>query len=508
MAEEVERKFDAVAADALASLDPGVVLGGRVSAEPEDRLLEAVYFDTPDLRLLGEKVTLRRRSGGPDAGWHLKLPVGADRREEVRLPLTRARMHPPAELACLVRVFARGARVGPVARLRTHRRAWESRDDDGVLIAELVVDEVSARAVGPGEEEQTWQEVEVEVGPAASAGLLDEVEHRLGAIGLPRSGSTSKIARLLADRLSDRAAGGAAVVSSGSAGAAVLAYLQTHARAVRRCDPAVRLDRADAVHQMRVAARRMRSVLQAFGRVLDRDRTGGLIGELAWLAGELAPARDTEVMLARFEELLAGLPDELVLGPVRAELTSSFARRTAQARTRALAALDSDRYLAVLAAVDALLADPPFTRRAAREARVVLPREVGAAYRRMAAAMDTAGAAPAGAERDAALHEARKAAKRLRYATEAAAPVVGAPARRLQRRLEAVQDLLGAHQDTAVTRATLRELAVAATAEGGNGFTYGLMHAAEAERARRTQKALPAVWARLSSRRSIGWLAG
>ena len=142
MAAEVERKFDAETADALASLDPVAVLGGRVSAEPEDRLLEAVYFDTPDLRLLGEKVTLRRRSGGPDAGWHLKLPAGADRREEVRLPLTRARTRPPTELACLVRAFARGATVGPVAQLRTHRRAWESRDDDGVLIAELVVDEV------------------------------------------------------------------------------------------------------------------------------------------------------------------------------------------------------------------------------------------------------------------------------------------------------------------------------------------------------------------------------
>lgn len=506
VAAEVERKFDAVTADALASLDPVAVLGGRVSAEPEDRLLEAVYFDTPDLRLLGEKVTLRRRSGGPDAGWHLKLPAGADRREEVRLPLTRARTRPPAELACLVRAFARGAAVGPVAQLRTHRRAWESRDDVGGLIAELVVDEVNARSVGPDEEERTWQEVEVELGPAAPAGLLDQVEDRLGTVGLRRSGSKSKLARLLADRLPDHAARRAAVASPGSAGAAVVAYLQTHACALRRCDPAVRLDRADAVHQMRVAARRMRSALQAFARVLDRDRTGGLIGELAWLAGELAPARDTEVMFARFEELLAGLPDELVLGPVRAELTRSFARRATEARARALAALDSDRYLAVLGAVDELLADPPFTRHAAREARVVLPREVGAAYRRMAAEMVTAGAAPAGPERDAALHEARKAAKRLRYATETAAPVIGRPARRLQRRLEAVQDLLGAHQDTAVTRATLRELAVAATVEGGNGFTYGLMHAAEADRARRAQQDLPAVWARLSSRRSIGWL--
>ena len=87
---------------------------------------------------------------------------------------------------------------------------------------------------------------------------------------------------------------------------------------MRRCDPLVRLIREDAVHQMRVAARRMRSALQAFGRVLDRDRTRALTGELAWLAGELAPARDTEVMLARFEELLAALPERAGLGPVHA----------------------------------------------------------------------------------------------------------------------------------------------------------------------------------------------
>ena len=70
-----------------------------------------------------------------------------------------------------------------------------------------------------------------------------------------------------------------------------------------------------------------------------------------------------------------------------------------------------------------------------------------------------------------------------------------------------MQELLGVHQDTAVTRATLRELALAATAEGGNGFTYGLMHAAEAERAHRAQQALPKIWERLSMRRVIGWLS-
>ncbi len=507
VAVEIERKFEVTASDEVALLDPGVALGCAVPAEPEERLLEAVYYDTPDLRLLAEGVTLRRRTGGADAGWHLKLPVAGDRREEVRLPLTRARARPPAELACLVRAFARGRPVGPVAELRTHRRAWGSRDDAGVLVAELVLDEVTGRVIAAGENESVWREVEVELGPAAPPGLLDEVENRLGAMGLRRSTAPSKIGRLLAGREVDRRVGSAQVAPPGSAGAVVASYLQAQARAMRRCDPLVRLDREDAVHQMRVAARRMRSALQAFGRVLDRDRTRALTGELAWLAGELAPARDTEVMLARFEELLAALPGELVLGPVHAELTRAFARRGAEARARALAALDGDRYLAVLVAVDGLLADPPFTRRARQSARRLLPRAVRATYRRVDTAMGIAGRAPVGPERDAALHEARKAAKRLRYATEAATPVVGKPARRLQRRLHAVQDLLGAHQDTAVTRATLRELAIAATDEGGNGFTYGLMHAAEAERARRAQQALPKMWARLSAPRVIGWLS-
>ena len=471
---------------------------------PRTAWLEAVYYDTPDLRLLADRVTLRRRTGGPDAGWHLKLPVTRDHRDELRLPLTRARAHPPAELAALVRAFGRGQVLGPVAELSTHRRAWVRHDGGGAVVAELVVDEVTARLPGAEPGSRTWQEVEVELGESGSVELLDQVERRLRDAGLRRSSASSKVGRLLADRLP---AAPTSAAAPGSAGAIVLGYLETHARALRRCDPLVRLNRDDAVHQMRVAARRMRSALQAFGRVLDRGRTRSLTGELAWLAGELAPARDTEVMLARFDELVTAMPDELVLGPVQASLTRTFARWGAEARVRALAALDSNRYLAMLGDVDALLVEPPLTRRARRDARRELPRDVAAAYRRVAGAMAEAERAAAGPARDLALHEARKASKRLRYATEAAMPVIGQPARRLQRRLEEVQELLGAHQDTAVTRATLRELAAAAPAEGGNGFTYGLLHAAEADRARRAQEALPASWAQLSCRRNIGWFA-
>ena len=84
-----------------------------------------------------------------------------------------------------------------------------------------------------------------------------------------------------------------------------------------------------------------------------------------------------------------------------------------------------------------------------------------------------------GDERDVEWHEARKAAKRLRYATEAAAPVLGAPAKRLVKRVKEVQELLGDHQDAVVARPVLREIGVAAHLDGENGFTYGILHERE-----------------------------
>ncbi len=88
---EIERKYDPGAGGA-AVLDAVKAMTGTagvaaVSQQPE-QLLDAVYYDTADLRLIRAGVTLRRRSGGEDAGWHLKLPAGADTRDEIRLPLT------------------------------------------------------------------------------------------------------------------------------------------------------------------------------------------------------------------------------------------------------------------------------------------------------------------------------------------------------------------------------------------------------------------------------------
>ncbi|MGH3982237.1 MAG: CHAD domain-containing protein [Pseudonocardiaceae bacterium] len=496
---ETERKYEGIE-----GLDPAGLLGFDTATGPDEQDLEAVYFDTADLRLVRAGVTLRRREGGSDEGWHLKFPAGKDSRDELRLPLGRSARRPPAELVALTRVYTRGGVLAPVAELNTRRRRWVLADSRGRSLAELVDDHVRARTMGEQTTTVSWREVEVELGEHGQRALLDRIERRLLKAGAQRAGSASKLGRLLADRLPPSVAT-PSPASARSAGEVVLAYLWAQVEQLRRYDPLVRQDAPDAVHQMRVAARRMRSALQAFGRVLDRDQTRELTEELKWVAGELGEARDAEVMAARFAAILAEFPDELKLGPVSAAFTRSFERRQADAREVAVAALDSERYLALHDRIDALLAAPPVTARARRKAKRELPKSVRRAYRRVESRMADADR-QSGDQRDLALHETRKAAKRLRYATEAVQPTVGKPAVRLRKRLKAVQELLGEHQDTAVSRPVLRELAAQAHLDGGNGFTYGLMYATETARADQAENNVAPAWKQMRKRKNIAWL--
>ncbi|HEX4360713.1 MAG TPA: CYTH and CHAD domain-containing protein [Pseudonocardia sp.] len=505
---ETERKYEI--ADAAALPDPAGLAGLDSGAGAREQQLAAVYFDTEDLGLLRAGVTLRRREGGHDEGWHLKLPAGSDTREEVRLPLGRAGRTPPTELVGLTRLYSRGAALAPVAELTTHRRRWVYADGRGRELAELVEDEVDAHTIGSETRAMSWREVEVELAEHGRVELLDRIERELLRGGAHRSRSGSKLGRVLADRLTATPVGGSARrrVKVGSAAAELLAYLGAQAEQLRAQDPLVRGGAPDAVHQMRVAARRMRSALQAYRRVLDRSVTDGLVDELKWLGAQLSDARDSEVIEERLVDVVGSLPDELVLGPVSAQVTRSLQRRGAAGWEQASAALDSDRYLALHDAIDRLLADPPLTGRARRAARRELPRGVARAWRRTVKRMRAAQRAEPGADRDTALHETRKAAKRLRYAVEVAAPIVGKPARRLKRRLKNLHTVLGDHQDAVVARPVIRELATTAQYEGGNGFTYGVLHGLEHGRADRAERRVRPAWKRLRKSKNVKWLRG
>ena len=286
----------------------------------------------------------------------------------------------------------------------------------------------------------------------------------------------------------------------------VLAYARAQVATLMSYDPRVRRDEPDAVHQMRVATRRLRSMLSSFGQVLRRDELGPLAGELKWLGDVLGAARDAEVLDAHLRDALEHLPPELVMGPVAARVRVHFAPVEADARAAVLKALDSDRYLELLGGLDRLIADPPLAPEAGRPAAEVLPRAARRIRRGLRRRILRAARTPAGPDRDAALHEARKAAKHARYSAEAVSPAFGKPARRFARRVKKVQSVLGEHHDGVVARAAVRELGVQAHLAGENAFTFGLLYEQDACHARDLEAQARRAWKRASRRKYARWL--
>ncbi|MFD5147326.1 CHAD domain-containing protein [Streptomyces sp. NPDC058401] len=452
--------------------------------------LDAVYYDTPDQRLAADGLTLRRRTGGKDAGWHLKLPVAPGVRDEITAPLGDT---VPDALTALLRSRVRDIPLEPQVRLLSSRKVSHLLDADGGLLAELSTDAVRAERA---EANAAWTEVEVELADGADPALLDAVEKTFRKAGLRVSDAPSKLARALTETGGEPPAPTAGEgPEQDTVGAHVLAYLREQRDILIAQDPAVRRGLPDSVHQMRIATRRLRSAFKTHRRILDPAETGPVGEELRWLAAELGVDRDQEVLLERIQTRLDELPRTLVLGPVRGRLKIwNVARRTGSRRA-ALAALDSRRHVALLNSLDALLADPPLLKAAARPAASALPAAVLGDYERLAGRVGAALSMDPGQGRDLALHEARKAAKRARYAAEAAAPALGKPARRLAKAVKAVQTLLGDHRDGVVAREALRALAVQAAGAGESAFTWGVLYAREEALAERREHELPQVWA-------------
>jgi CHAD domain-containing protein len=257
----------------------------------------------------------------------------------------------------------------------------------------------------------------------------------------------------------------------------LLSYLGQQVEALKKHDPGVRMDAPDAVHQLRVAARRIRSVLATFRKLTDRDVARTLRSELKWLAASVGAARDNEVMRARLLDLIGAEPPDLLLGPVSRQIEEHFEAVARNARAKGLAALKSARYFRLLDSLDAFLTEPPLTKSARKDAPQAVGRLVSKERKRLkkhVLALDEDSASPA---IDVSLHEIRKSAKRLRYAAEASSAVFGKPATALARTAEEIQEILGDQHDSVVTRDTLRELAV--NHRGKSVFTYGRLHALE-----------------------------
>ena len=196
---ETERKYDVDAGFVVPDLAGS---GGVDSMGPPDvQHLAATYYDTDDLRLIGSRITLRRRTGGDDAGWHIKLPVGGDTRRELHFPLDLPGHPVPEEIAARVARWSGGAPLRPVARLETRRTVNRLLDQAGQVLAEVADDQVTGSRPDPAgpdrwQQQDAWREVEVEL-KSGTPEVLDAAAAGLAAAGARPSRSASKLARVL-----------------------------------------------------------------------------------------------------------------------------------------------------------------------------------------------------------------------------------------------------------------------------------------------------------------------
>ncbi|KOX07927.1 hypothetical protein ADL05_28005 [Nocardiopsis sp. NRRL B-16309] len=474
----------------LSDLAPGGI-------ERRSHELDATYVDTADLGLAARGVTLRRRTGGTDAGWHLKIPWGEGAKREFHAPLGTDTDTAPDELAGLVRATARGAELRPVARIATRRTEYALRDADGTPLVLVADDTVTGEATGA--DSTTWREVEVELADGDRA-LQERVGERLAAAGAVPSATGSKLLTVLGDRVPRPVLRPAPRSSGGTAGDVVRTYLWDQVEHLLVHDPPVRLDEPDAVHQMRVATRRVRAVLQVFPGALRRDATRPVADELRRLSGVLGLARDLEVLRERCESWLTELPQRTAGHRLTGAWLRAVDDHRAVERRRIDEELAGARYLALLDALDGLRTDPPLAERAGGQARTVLAEDLARSCLRMADAHDHATAARDADTRVTAWHEVRKAAKRTRYAATLAAPALGRPAKRVRSWASRLQEVLGEHQDGVALRAYLEEHAhtlVAADEDRDAALvSLGALAGAEAVRGTALIEEAARVWAK------------
>ena len=488
---EIERKFDV---DELAVLPRLIDLPGvQAIAEPVVHDLEAVYFDTNDLVLSAAHITLRRRTGGDDAGWHLKLPEVADRRREIHAPLGRhvqgVSGHSegdavPESLAQLVRVCVRDSPLVPVARLTTTRAVHALIGTGGKTLAVLCDDRVQAERLVHEPASAAWREWEIELVDAPED-LLDAGQAVLADAGILVSRHASKLARALGDRFPvEPPQNRQRPTPTAPAGNVLLASLGEQISVICTQDPEIRQHTPGSVHAMRVATRRLRSVLATYESLVVPTVVRHLRTELGWLAAVLGGSRDEEVLQRRLAGLLDREAPALLLGPVRDRLTTRSETDADTAARTLVAALETHRYFRLLDALDAFVATPPFTATAGQDARVVVPDLVAKEWKKLRRAARRAVKTVPGPERDLALHEVRKRAKRLRYAAETAHPLNPKRAARVSRFAQKLQTVLGDQHDSVIARdRLLRHGGVDAYLRGENTFSYGRLHALEQQKA-------------------------
>lgn len=503
-----------------AAVLPDLSVLADISTGPSvDLDLVTTYLDTAGLDLLRHDITLHRVHGSTDDGWLLQLPTEDGEVERVTAPVSGGRLLPPQELRDLVLSLTLGEPFVEVMTLRTHRQMVELASE-GRTVARICDDTISAEPLLAGADDVrvstpiSWREWLLE---SEDVSVLDDVEEPLSSVAEP-VGTVGH-----ADRLRRSLAAAAPLGKAGRkrpkgprqpkrpkpdkpAGRVLHTYLLEQYDAVLAADRAVRRREPEGIHDLRVALRRLRSTLASFRPLVDRDVSDPLRDQMREISHLLGDARDAEVVSERLARLLDDEPANLRLGAARrtigddGRVTIRLGRRTAEDTMR------SDEYVAMLRALRDVLVSLPWLPEAEEPAAEVVAQRIERDLRRLRARIAAANDAAGAAERARLLHEARKAAKRLRYTCEAGESVIGDDARRLRRATKDLQDVLGDHHDTMATRSVLRRLAGRGDLHPGTAFTLGRLHAREEQSARRLEREIEAAWARLDRPTVTGWM--
>ncbi|MDJ0423413.1 CYTH and CHAD domain-containing protein [Dietzia kunjamensis] len=493
---EVESKFEVDEHTPLPTVD---ALAPLVADVPVEHQLSATYYDTADLSLTRHKVTLRRRTGGDDEGWHLKLPDRAGR-VELQAPLGDGDPRDdvvPAELVTAVAGLVRRRPLEPVARIDNRRQVLTLRDPDGAAVIEFCDDRVSTESFVAGGSTAGWREWETElVDPARpdAHDLLATVAAACADAGAHASSSSSKLARTIGP-LPDLYERGVSPVRD--ALVQDLQQLLDH-------DPAARRVTVVGVHQMRVAVRGLRSTISSYADELGAETAGtdidpaALLAELKELAAVLGKARDIQVVDQRLGALAADYPEDVVTARSRHLLRTELDFEEQRAGERVTAALLSDRYLDVVDRLHELVrvagtgpaavgggasskgGAPSKGGRKRREAEETLLRGVDRQFSkftkvRTRTERDLDSLDLTLAQREELTHVVRKRAKALRRNVSAVPNTEDLTVAPLRTACDRLHTVLGEVQDSVTTRQWIRRIARRAEFAGESTFGLGVL---------------------------------
>lgn len=472
---EVEVKMRvAINFDVTGYLDdlPGTTLVG-----PDAAQLSATYYDTPELTLLRWGITLRRREGGTDAGWHLKIPVAGEHdgaRDELRLPLAEgATGEVPAEFISIVSPLLRNKNIEYLADVNTTRTTYTLVDKHSDSLVEVAGDHVTVEV--NRSEINAFHEIEVEIlhDSKRARNVLREIQNRILDAGATPT-SLSKLASAMGPAAGEPPdVPDLGPLSTDCLAADFIKYvIAEHTRHLLLADVGVRRGVPDSIHQMRVAARRLRSTLSSlssFTGLMDVEHTQYLRKELAWIARELGAVRDREVLLDRLIRQATELSDPTDTDAAISVIRFELQQQLEVVENNALMALRGSRYHELIEELITTIAQPPVTENAFQPAQELLNGIAQRTWLKLAKGVrELSFDSP-----DTQWHAVRIQAKRARYTADAAATISSKAMRAYARKLATVTDILGDLHDAHVAELFLRELAQSPNVSGRQGLALG-----------------------------------